>query len=135
MKTILGLFLVISFPKVPDLNYTGPHYCTKSDPDFKEFRYEANVAVCERNVNSSTKDKVYSDYKIPREERKDYTVDHFIPLSLGGSNKKRNLWPQHKSISSANIEANAYHKLVKGQITYQEAVNMVIDFKLNRNPK
>jgi hypothetical protein len=133
MKTLLALFLVVSFPKVPDLSYTGPHYCTKTDPDFKEFRYQNEVAVCERNVTSATKDKVYTSYKIPKEDRKEYTIDHFIPLALGGSNKQRNLWPQHISISSAKIEADTYRKLIKGQITHQEAVNIVLDFKLNMN--
>jgi hypothetical protein len=128
---ILGLLLAISFPKVPDSNYTGAHYCTKSDPDFKEYRYHNEVAICNRNVSSGTKDKVYNNYKIPKADRGEYTIDHFIPLALGGSNKQRNLWPQHKSISSAKIEAETYNKLVKGQITHQEAINTVLDFKLH----
>ncbi len=46
-----------------------------------------------REVNQRTKEKVYRRYGIAPKERAGFNIDHLIPLSLGGSNDLRNLWP------------------------------------------
>jgi len=115
--------------KIPDPRFTSPHFCTVEDRDFKEFRYKQDIPVCERNVSYNTKTTVYSWYNVSSSDRDKYTVDHLIPLSLGGSNNIRNLWPQLRSQSTAPLEGRVYNKVRKGEITAQEAWNIILEVK------
>lgn len=136
MKLILALALLLTahsafaFPTKPDSKFTQPSYCSKTDRDYSGDRYAEKVAICVRNVTTATKTRVYSNYKIPVGDRKDYTIDHLAPLSMGGSNKETNLWPQHKSISTAALEAQTYRKLDKGQITQKQALDIILKKKM-----
>jgi len=47
-----------------------------------------------RAVPTHLKKQAYARYGITSWNPGDYEVDHLIPLSLGGSNSIRNLWPQ-----------------------------------------
>lgn len=46
------------------------------------------------NVPESMIKQVFKNYNIKYPTTKEYAVDHFIPLNLGGSNDIKNLWPQ-----------------------------------------
>jgi hypothetical protein len=47
-----------------------------------------------RAVPQSLRKQAYAQYGITSANEGDYQMDHLIPLSLGGSNSIRNLWPQ-----------------------------------------
>jgi hypothetical protein len=47
-----------------------------------------------RAVPAWLKRQAYDEYGITQYKTGDYEVDHLIPLSLGGSNSIRSLWPQ-----------------------------------------
>lgn len=126
-------FNVFAFPEKPDQNFTPGHFCTIGDPDFKEFRYAENIPYCERNVSYSQRTAIYVKYNVPLAERGDYTIDHLIPLSLGGSNSELNLWPQHKILYTGNLEYQVYKLLRDGKITQKEAINVVLSLKLKKS--
>lgn len=47
-----------------------------------------------RHVTQATKNAVFSEYGVNRNNGGPYEVDHLISLELGGSNDIKNLWPQ-----------------------------------------
>ena len=52
--------------------------------------YSARV----RNVSAATKRQVFQAYGLVKKAGQEWEVDHLVPLSIGGSNSVRNLWPQ-----------------------------------------
>jgi hypothetical protein len=138
-STLLPPIADASFPFTPHEEITTGSLCTTSDQDFREFRYKERIPYCKRSVSSSEKRKIYESYGVAVHCRKEYTIDHFIPLSLGGTNHANNLWPEHKSVKSLrkNLEFELFQKLEAGRITQQEAVEAIIEAKFNppvRNP-
>jgi hypothetical protein len=132
MKLLLVLlsFSVWAFPPTPDTSNI-PSLCSPADTDFLEYRYVNKIAVCKRNVTTSMRKQVYLDYNIPLAEQTNYTIDHLIPLFIGGTNSRYNLWPQHKSISTATIEGALYREVNAGKIHPNEVINklMIIKYK------
>lgn len=123
-------------PLKPDPSFTNGDYCDQNDEDFDQVRYAEKVAICRRAVTWYTKDEVYKNYKISERCRHYYTVDHFIPLSMGGSNQMENLWPEHKDVKATrqNLEQELYLELNRGQITVEQAVATIVQAKQNPPP-
>lgn len=80
-----------------------------------------------RDVPWEEKREVLRRYGVPLAERRDYEIDHLIPLSLGGSNSIRNLWPQSRRTQPWNAGKKDFledrlHKLVcSGKVDLAEA--------------
>ena len=125
------------YPMTPDAGDTKGELCTTSDPDFREYRYPERIPYCERNVSSSLKKRIYEDYAIPQIERKDYTIDHLIPLSIGGDNRQINLWPEHKAVKALrlNLEYDLYLKLRDGKISQDDAIDEILWAKFHPKPQ
>jgi hypothetical protein len=124
---------VLYFPVVPNEDLTPGELCTIKDPDFTTFRYAEKIPYCERSVSGGLKNEVYRAYKIPAKCISQFTVDHFIPLSIGGSNNFENLWPEHKKLKQTRLNfENEIHIAVRdGRITQRRAVELVYKTKLN----
>ena len=142
-STFLGVVLLITglayagddFPVGPNPQTTPGSLCASSAVK----RYKENINYCDRNVNTSDKNqviKMYDDqfgYHIAQMNRQDFKIDHFIPLSIGGSNSHDNLWPQNKSVYTITdpLEQELSNKISAGKITQAEAVRVIREGKLN----
>ena len=130
-----NVLIQVPGPRVPVV--TG-HLCTVGDRHFDEFRYYERIAHCRRSVSSNTKTKLYNVYNIAQSDRKHYTIDHIIPLSIGGSNSVDNLWPEHIALKEHNgtLEWDLYVTLRDAEMTQAEAVWIVRFIKLDpRSPR
>jgi len=117
-----------SYPQIP---LTPGSYCSITNPDFDEFRYEIQIPHCKRNVSTRLKKELYKEYNIPYEEHSHYTIDHIIPLSLGGDNSKANLWPQHRKLYTGQIEHTLFLAVKNDNYPIQEAIDKLLYKKFN----
>ncbi len=137
MKSFLALLLfpllAFSYPMTPDKNKNPGDLCTDNDEDFYEYRYDERIPYCERNVSALTKRKIYDAYRVPENERREYTIDHILPLAIGGSNHWKNLWPEHKEVKALRptLEDKLYRAMRDGEMEQSEAVRTVLRAKFN----
>lgn len=138
-----ALFLAASFafagvsgeliPQHPNVEMSPSKLCTRNDPSYSRDRYAERIAYCARSVESALKDQIYDNYGVPQECRKDYIIDHIIPLSIGGSNDIENLWPEHHSIRDEvnPLEEEVFAEVSSGAVTQAEAVKRILQTKFN----
>jgi hypothetical protein len=139
---VILLTLVVSvsafatdFPDGPNPAKTPGSVCTNSPIR----RYPEGIVYCNRNVDSRTKREIIKEYDqefgyhIGQMNRQDFKIDHFIPLSIGGSNSKDNLWPQHKSVYTITdpLEQALFDKISVGKIKQADAIRIMREGKLN----
>lgn len=89
----LGLLLLTALLLAPVANgksRSSSSHTTTSAP-------KVEIQTEKRNVPSSVKSQVYKESGIPKAERKNYVIDHKVPLELGGSNSRSNLQAQPKA--------------------------------------
>lgn len=121
-------------PIVPDPELTPGHLCDENDPDFVEHRYPEQIPWCKRNVWPRDRHKAFDAYNIPRDCRPGHTpyiIDHMIPLSIGGSNSAKNLWPEFHLVGKhwGDLEFEMYQKLAAGEISQAEAIETIVAAK------
>ena len=123
----------LAVPPTPNPQMSPGGMCNTEDPHWEEFRYQERIPYCKRKVSSSLKRRVYEAYGIPSNCRKHYTIDHIVPLSIGGNNGPENLWPEHKSIKRTryNLEYELYLALRDARISQQQAVETILRAKFN----
>lgn len=104
--------------------------CTSADIDLDAYRYEEQIPHCKRNVTTERKIAICKRDGVV--DRSEFTVDHIIPLSIGGSNRDENLWCQHKSLAVTSLETALFEKLNKGEITQKEAIEQILEAKFEK---
>lgn len=90
--------------------------------------YSATV----RNVSQKTKNEVFKEYGIVRVKGDSYEIDHIVPLSLGGSNDIKNLFPQaelpHPGFRDKDrIEVCVRKMVCEGKVSLDDAQQMFAD--------
>lgn len=140
MKFML-LCLAISFsafgaeyPRAPDARLTLGALCTIPI----QYRYPEQIPYCDRDVATEAKNEIFVAYRrlgytLPSQDRRDYKIDHYIPLCMGGSNQSQNLWPQHVTIytQTDSLEQAICDKMSAGRMKQADAVKMIKAVKNN----
>jgi len=121
---MIKLLLALSYALTPSV---PGHLCSINNPDFIEYRYQERIPYCERNVSRETKAWIYERSGVPMKERDEYTIDHIIPLAIGGSNEAENLWPEHKKVKALrpDLERELYVELRDNRIDQACAIWIV----------
>ena len=117
------------YPIGPDLSETPGKRCDHPD----SVRYPERIPYCTRSVDSGTKWEVirtYDDklgYRIEAIGRVHFKIDHYIPLCMGGSNDKANIWPQHESVYAQTdpLEGLACEKMAQGVLLQAKAIELI----------
>ena len=86
---------------------------------------EGRAALVDK-VSIKTKSQVFDLYGIRGDTPGSYNVDHLVPVSLGGSNKVENLWPQPLSgewnyLLKNRLERRLRRKVCGGEVELKEA--------------
>jgi len=104
--------------------------CDTADKDFDGFRYDAKIPHCRRNVSHETKREVAHSFGIFDSYEK-YEIDHYIPLSIGGSNELENLWPLPVPVARAKseLEGKIHQEVVQGELSQEDAIERVKSWK------
>ena len=110
---------------------TAPLAFAKSRPksdsaetDYKsQAKEKVSIPTTKRDVHQSTKNELYNKAGIPKEQRKNYVIDHKIPLELGGTNEKSNLQVQTKEAGQRKdlLENQLTRDVKTGKITLHQA--------------
>ena len=122
-----------SWPVVPRMNglnltKTPGEICTTKDPDYSTMRYSGKVAYCNRNVTNQEKIQIGASYGIKPADFSKYEFDHLIPLSIGGNNTPKNIWPQPlgEAHEKDKAEFAAYKAISSGGVSQMEAIKQVL---------
>lgn len=84
-----------------------------------------------RNVSIEEKEQIYQEYGIAYHAPRSYEVDHLIPLEIGGSNRKSNLWPQPYTTHPWNahvkdkLENELHDEVCSGKLSMHTAQRMI----------
>lgn len=122
---------IIEHVAVPDTRYTTGMLCSESDPNFSHtYRYNEKIPYCTRDVNGIEKSEVAKEYNTPRSDWRNYEFDHLIPLSIGGSDDIRNIWPQplNQAKLKDRVEDEVFLAMKKGQLTQDQAISKLINW-------
>ena len=87
-------------------------------------------SLTKRKTTQAMKNKVFEIYGIPKEERKNFVLDHVISLQLGGRDAIDNLFPQRKSPKPDSrdkdrVENFLKRSVCKGEMTLKEAQEQI----------
>lgn len=112
---------------LPDPGKTPGALCTATDPNFAGLRYTEQIAICNRNIPRSERDAVGAAYGIASADFANYEFDHYIPLSIGGSDDPKNLWPQPhtEALRKDVVEQQAFDGMNNGTLTQAQAIALI----------
>ena len=125
----------LNYPSGPNLEVTPGDLCKTPG----QIRYPEKIKYCVRDVDSELKRQIIAQYDrdfgfdLLSIKREDIKIDHFIPLCMGGSNARENLWPQYKAVYAITdpLEPLLCDKMAAGRLKQADAVKMIRAAKLD----
>ena len=122
-----------AYPIGPDGSVTPGSLCPHPD----SYRYPEHIGYCHRNVAPAMKRDIIAQYDrdfgyhVGSLNRGDVKIDHYIPLCMGGSNERNNLWPQYKTIyvQTDQIEEKLCEMMSRGRLKQADAVQKMTHVK------
>jgi len=131
LTILIGLFINVAWADpilVPDPVKSPGKVMEKSMEKLCISGYSGTV----RNVSNKKKKQIFDTYGInPRSDK--FEIDHRVPLSIGGSNDKLNLWPQSYTTEPFNahdkdrLEVNVLRQICDGIISVEEGQKIFTD--------
>jgi hypothetical protein len=123
------------FPTSPQPSLTPGALCVTPN----EYRYPEKIPYCNRDVDGELKDQIVQrydatfGYQIEKMGRRNFKIDHYIPLCMGGSNDETNLWPQHPSVYVITdpLEDILCRKMFEGKLKQVDAIRLIKQAKGN----
>lgn len=88
---------------------------------------EMGYAASVRDVPRDVWNEVFERYGLFWSHRRDFEVDHLVPLSIGGSNDINNLWPESRMTEPWNAEVKdtledvLHREVCAGRVPLEEA--------------
>lgn len=81
--------------------------------------YASTVKAVSKKIKTAT----YTAYGITEEQKKNYTLDRFVPINLGGTNDQSNIWPQltGDSANKNKVESFLFEEMCSGRITVPQS--------------
>lgn len=130
-------------PFIVLLSLTAPVAARDNVPDSKltpgEILTTDIALVCKhgfsaeiRKTTQSMKDKTYHAYKV-RGSRKHWKIDHLVPLSLGGADTMKNIWPsnfrakKYNASAKDRLELKIREMVCDGTISVKEGQKLFMD--------
>jgi hypothetical protein len=122
----LNLHLTPSFAK--DKN---PYKGTSSNPARNGGRGGALYTTEKKQPDKAERDAVFEDYRIPKDQRKNYVAEYRVPVSLGGSNIYSNIeaLPKNQANIKHRVEKQLLTKLRRKEITLDEAQLRILNWQ------
>ena len=120
LVAILATASVGAFEVLPDKNLTGGSVRTGDRAAACGHAKESRGPV-----RAARRDEILRRYGLPPGTHPDYEIDHLIPLCLGGSDARSNLWPQSRRSMEKTWNAEAKDRLERLMC------NMVCDGQVN----
>src|SRR5581483_10660118 len=116
-----------SWPLYPDPTLTpGDFFPDVTAADVCTPRY----ATAARHVPKSERAAVFAAYGDP-DDSSIYTLDHFIPLNLGGADTASNLWPEPVAVPGSHekdkVEDYLHAQVCSGALSLDEAREAIRD--------
>jgi hypothetical protein len=112
---------------LPDPSKTPGALCAATDPNFAELRYAERIPICNRNVPIAERGAIGVSYGIAQADFANYEFDHYIPLSIGGSDAPENLWPQPhgEALRKDTVEQQVFDGINNSTMTQAQAIALI----------
>lgn len=126
-EQLVKAYMSHSYPFYPNKESSGAVDLRSTKDDICTSGYTKTV----RNVSAKTKKSVFTAYGI-YDNFGNFEIDHIISLELGGSNEKKNLFPQpyyiYPGAREKDVVENYFKKQIcKGKITMLVAQKEIVN--------
>ena len=88
---------------------------------------KVGYAASVRHYDRGLRNRIFESYGLRDVDRRDYELDHLVPLSLGGVDDVRNIWPESRKSEPWNAEVKdtledvLHREVCAGRVPLQEA--------------